>query len=63
MAVLKYNSDNIELMNYMKMQRSCFKDKKLLFHIFKEDLRIGYNRAATIVEQLEQTGVLSEDKC
>jgi DNA segregation ATPase FtsK/SpoIIIE, S-DNA-T family len=35
-------------------------DKKTSISYIQRKLRIGYNRAATIVEQLEQTGVLSE---
>jgi len=35
-------------------------DKKTSISYLQRRLKIGYNRAATIVEQLEQTGVLSE---
>ncbi len=35
-------------------------DKKTSISYIQRKLRIGYNRAATIVEQLETTGVLSE---
>ncbi len=35
-------------------------DKKTSISYIQRKLRIGYNRAATIVEQLEKTGVLSE---
>jgi S-DNA-T family DNA segregation ATPase FtsK/SpoIIIE len=35
-------------------------DRKTSISYIQRKLRIGYNRAATIVEQLEQTGVLSE---
>lgn len=35
-------------------------DRKTSISYIQRRLRIGYNRAATIVEQLEQTGVLSE---
>ena len=35
-------------------------EKKTSISYIQRRLRIGYNRAATIVEQLEQTGVLSE---
>ncbi|WP_428023185.1 DNA translocase FtsK [Arcobacter sp.] len=35
-------------------------DKKTSISYIQRKLRIGYNRAATIVEQLEMTGVLSE---
>ncbi|RXJ70197.1 cell division protein FtsK [Halarcobacter ebronensis] len=35
-------------------------DRKTSISYIQRKLRIGYNRAATIVEQLEQTGVISE---
>ena len=35
-------------------------DRKTSISYIQRKLRIGYNRAATIVEQLEQSGVLSE---
>ena len=35
-------------------------EKKTSISYIQRRLRIGYNRAATIVEQLEQTGILSE---
>ena len=35
-------------------------DKKTSISYIQRKLRIGYNRAATIVEQLEKTGILSE---
>ncbi|MBY0540560.1 MAG: DNA translocase FtsK, partial [Campylobacterales bacterium] len=35
-------------------------EKKTSISYIQRRLRIGYNRAATIVEQLEQSGVLSE---
>ena len=35
-------------------------EKKTSISYIQRRLRIGYNRAATIVEQLEQSGILSE---
>ena len=35
-------------------------DKKTSISYLQRRLKIGYNRAATIIEQLEKTGVLSE---
>ncbi len=35
-------------------------DKKTSISYLQRILKIGYNRAATIIEQLEKTGVLSE---
>ncbi|MFR8440163.1 MAG: DNA translocase FtsK [Campylobacter sp.] len=35
-------------------------EEKTSISYLQRRLRIGYNRAATIIEQLEQTGVLSE---
>ncbi len=35
-------------------------DRKTSISYIQRKLRIGYNRAATIVEQLELTGVISE---
>jgi len=35
-------------------------DRKSSISYLQRRLKIGYNRSATIIEQLEQTGVLSE---
>tara|TARA_B100001063_G_scaffold184569_1_gene174237 strand:+ start:208 stop:2259 length:2052 start_codon:yes stop_codon:yes gene_type:complete len=45
---------------YEAAKMVCINDKKTSISYIQRKLRIGYNRAATIVEQLEQTGVLSE---
>jgi S-DNA-T family DNA segregation ATPase FtsK/SpoIIIE len=55
------NSDNIELDElYEDAKEIVLLEKKTSISYIQRRLRIGYNRAATIVEQLEQTGVLSE---
>ncbi len=55
------NSDNIELDElYQDAKEVVLTEKKTSISYIQRRLRIGYNRAATIVEQLEQTGVLSE---
>ena len=45
---------------YEAAKMVCINDNKTSISYIQRKLRIGYNRAATIVEQLEQTGVLSE---
>lgn len=45
---------------YESAKMVVLNDKKTSISYIQRKLRIGYNRAATIVEQLEQTGVLSE---
>jgi len=45
---------------YEEAKMVVLNDKKTSISYIQRKLRIGYNRAATIVEQLEQTGVLSE---
>lgn len=45
---------------YEQAKLVVINDKKTSISYIQRKLRIGYNRAATIVEQLEQTGVLSE---
>ena len=45
---------------YESAKMVVINDKKTSISYIQRKLRIGYNRAATIVEQLEQTGVLSE---
>lgn len=55
------NSDNIELDElYEDAKEIVMIEKKTSISYIQRRLRIGYNRAATIVEQLEQTGILSE---
>lgn len=55
------NSDNIELDElYEDAKEIVLTEKKTSISYIQRRLRIGYNRAATIVEQLEQTGILSE---
>ena len=55
------SSDNIELDElYEDAKEVVLTEKKTSISYIQRRLRIGYNRAATIVEQLEQTGVLSE---
>ncbi len=54
-------SDNIELDElYQDAKEIVLTEKKTSISYIQRRLRIGYNRAATIVEQLEQTGILSE---
>lgn len=45
---------------YEDAKEIVLSDRKTSISYIQRRLRIGYNRAATIVEQLEQTGVLSE---
>lgn len=45
---------------YEDAKQVVLSDRKTSISYIQRKLRIGYNRAATIVEQLEQTGVLSE---
>ena len=45
---------------YESAKMVVLNDQKTSISYIQRKLRIGYNRAATIVEQLEQTGVLSE---
>lgn len=45
---------------YEDAKQVVLTDKKTSISYIQRKLRIGYNRAATIVEQLEVTGVLSE---
>jgi len=45
---------------YEDAREVVLNDKKTSISYIQRKLRIGYNRAATIVEQLEKTGVLSE---
>lgn len=45
---------------YEDAKQVVLTDRKTSISYIQRKLRIGYNRAATIVEQLEQTGVLSE---
>jgi S-DNA-T family DNA segregation ATPase FtsK/SpoIIIE len=55
------NSDLAELDElYEDAKEIVLTEKKTSISYIQRRLRIGYNRAATIVEQLEQTGILSE---
>jgi len=45
---------------YEDAKQVVLNDKKTSISYIQRKLRIGYNRAATIVEQLEKTGILSE---
>ena len=55
------STDTIELDElYEDAKDVVLSDRKTSISYIQRRLRIGYNRAATIVEQLEQTGVLSE---
>ena len=45
---------------YEDAKQVVLTDRKTSISYIQRKLRIGYNRAATIVEQLQQTGVLSE---
>jgi len=45
---------------YEEAKNIVYTDQKSSISYLQRKLRIGYNRAATIVEQLETTGVLSE---
>ena len=44
---------------YEQAKAVVLQDKKCSISYLQRRLKIGYNRSATIVEQLEQTGVLS----
>jgi S-DNA-T family DNA segregation ATPase FtsK/SpoIIIE len=44
---------------YEEAKRVVIEDKKSSISYIQRKLRIGYNRSATIVEQLELTGILS----
>jgi S-DNA-T family DNA segregation ATPase FtsK/SpoIIIE len=56
----KTTADVGELDNlYEDAKRVVIEDKKSSISYIQRKLRIGYNRSATIVEQLEMTGVLS----
>ncbi len=60
-GVSNSNSDDIELDElYNDAKDVVLSDQKTSISYLQRRLRIGYNRAATIVEQLELTGVLSE---
>ncbi len=55
------SSDDMELDElYQDAKEIVLTEKKTSISYIQRRLRIGYNRAATIVEQLEQTGILSE---
>lgn len=55
------NSENIELDElYYDAKDVVLADKKTSISYIQRRLRIGYNRAATIIEQLEKMGVLSQ---
>jgi len=45
---------------YEEAKKVVLHDKKSSISYLQRRLKIGYNRSATIIEQLEQTGVLSE---
>jgi DNA segregation ATPase FtsK/SpoIIIE, S-DNA-T family len=45
---------------YEEAKAVVLQDKKSSISYLQRRLKIGYNRSATIIEQLEQTGVLSE---
>ena len=45
---------------YEEAKMVVLQDKKSSISYLQRRLKIGYNRSATIIEQLEQTGVLSE---
>ncbi len=55
-------SDNIGELDelYEQAKLVVIQDKKSSISYLQRRLKIGYNRSATIVEQLEKTGVLSE---
>lgn len=57
----KQNVENIELDElYEEAKEIILTDEKTSISYLQRRLRIGYNRAATIIEQLEAMGVLSE---
>jgi S-DNA-T family DNA segregation ATPase FtsK/SpoIIIE len=45
---------------YEEAKMIVLNEKKTSISYIQRKLRIGYNRAATIIEQLEHTGILSE---
>ena len=45
---------------YENAKKVKITEKKTSISYLQKKLKIGYNRAATIIEQLEKTGVLSE---
>jgi len=54
-------NEDIELDElYEDAKEVIITDKKTSISYLQRRLRIGYNRAASLIEQLEQTGVLSE---
>ncbi len=54
-------NDDIEIDElYEDAKEVIITDKKTSISYLQRRLKIGYNRAASIIEQLEQTGVLSE---
>lgn len=57
----KQNIDDIELDElYDEAKEIILTDEKTSISYLQRRLKIGYNRAATIIEQLEAMGVLSE---
>ncbi|WP_066173520.1 DNA translocase FtsK [Arcobacter porcinus] len=55
------NNGNIELDElYEDAKEVIITDKKTSISYLQRRLKIGYNRAASLIEQLEQTGVLSQ---
>ena len=55
------NPQNIVLDElYDEAKAIVLEEEKTSISYLQRRLRIGYNRAATIIEQLEQMGVLSE---
>ncbi|MSN96743.1 DNA translocase FtsK [Campylobacter sp. FMV-PI01] len=56
-----FNEDNLELDPlYEKAKEIVLSDNKTSISYIQRRLNIGYNKAATLVEQLEITGVLSQ---
>ncbi len=58
----EFSEDNMGELDelYEEAKQIVIMDQKSSISYLQRKLRIGYNRAATIVEQLEKTGVLSE---
>jgi len=56
-GIMKANNEGDEL--YNKAVEIVLKDKKISISYIQRQLRIGYNRAANIIEQMEQSGVIS----
>ena len=54
---MQANNEGDEL--YNKAVEIVLKDKKISISYIQRQLRIGYNRAANIIEQMEQNGVIS----